>query len=208
VLSARAILLAVGIVLGLVPGEAFAERGAPRRPVLTNLQTAPALTPDLAEPGQPLEVARAAELRRIDADTERSLASLQGGAPCARIREGSRVPLRTQLFRDHERELSVGAALLLGAGLVAMLIRTSFARGVLALPPLLGAMYLGYAAYDRVDAERAVLRDGLRACTAELPRADALRPDRVAERRLRADALMGTIRRVAEGSGPPGAASE
>lgn len=194
----------LALAIWLLAGQASAERRAPRRPLLTNTEqrviaaepgrSLPALRDERSE----LERAEALqrELRRRDAETERSLAQVQGGPPCAEIRAASRMPLRTRLVLDHERELMVGAALLAMAGLLAVFVRVPYARGLLALPPLLGAAYLGHHAYARVDYARALVREGLRACSAELPPPDLRQSARVTERRAKADALIAAIRRV------------
>jgi hypothetical protein len=185
-------------------GAAAEPRGA-RRPLLTNTEravlepAAPAATGAALEYDDPAAALR--ELRRRDSETERSLAQVQGGLPCADIRAASRLPLRTRLLDDHERELFVGVALLAVAGLLALFVRVPYARGLLALPPLLGAVYLGHHAYTRSDAARDAVLEGLRACTAELPAPNARLSVRVAERRQRADALITTIRRVSADPG-------
>jgi hypothetical protein len=191
-------LVALGVWL-VALGASAEPRGA-RRPLLTNTERAvidpeaPGAAGVTTEDDDPAAALR--ELRRRDTETERSLAQVQGGLPCADIRAASRLPLRTRLVDEHERELFVGVALLALAGLLALFIRVPYARGLLALPPLLGAVYLGHHAYARSDAARDAVLVGLRACTAELPAPNPRLSVRVAERRQRADSLIATIRRV------------
>jgi hypothetical protein len=189
------------IVLGvwLVALGASAEPRGARRPLLTNTQRGVIGADGTAQVGAATDddpEAALRELRRRDTETERNLAQVQGGTPCADIRAASRLTLRTRLVDAHERELSVGVALLAAAGLLALFVRVPYARGLLTLPPLLGALYLGHHAYTRSDAARGAVLEGLRACTAELPAPSPRSTARVAERRQRADSLIATIRRV------------
>lgn len=193
--TGRGALLALG--LWLLAADAAAERTSPRRPLLTNTaQGIVAADGALDDSESERAASLLRELRRRDLETERSLAQVQGGSPCAEIRAASRLPWRTRLMLDHERALTVGVALLAMAGLLAVFVRVSYARGLLALPPLLGAAYLAHHTYARVDYARESVLEGLRACTAELPAADARASARVDARRAKADALIAAIRRV------------
>jgi hypothetical protein len=172
---------------------------ATQRPLLTNTHVEDAVAPaDIALPSVVAQQAAAeGDLRRMDAESERALAALQGGKVCGLIRDASRVTVRARLFGDHERELSVAAALVLAAGLITVFARLPHLRALLALPPLIGAIYLGRVAYARVDSHRTSVLAGLHACTAELPLAEPRDVGRVQLRWARSQELVAVIRRVA-----------
>jgi hypothetical protein len=197
--------LALGafLVLFLSPlgVRAQARRGTSNgRPLLTNTSVEQVASP-VAASAAPSTLAQQAaaegDLRRMDAEAERGLAALQGGKVCGLIRDASRVTVRARLLGEHERELSAAAALALAAGLITVFARLPHLRALLALPPLIGAIYLGRVAYLRVDAQRTNIRTGLHACTAELPVAQPRDVERVQLRWQRSQELVAVIRRVA-----------
>lgn len=137
------------------------------------------------------------ELARLDRSLTRAHDALQSGEHCDAIRASSRVPMRTFLMRAHLRELSIGIGLMAMAVLV-LVAWNGRLRGLLPMVPLLGAAYLGYATYGRVDRQQSVLREGLRACSSELPAGAGASPVAVKERLDQVSSLQRMVDRAYE----------
>lgn len=127
------------------------------------------------------EMATALQLQSLDRGVERAHEALQSGARCEAIRASSRVPMRTFFWREHLRELLV-VGVLLAVALVVLVVWNGRLRGLMPLPSLLGALYLGYVTYADVDQQMTALRDGLRACSSELPDRQSTNPSSVKQR--------------------------
>jgi hypothetical protein len=121
----------------------------------------PQLNPDL-------ENCSPSELLLLDNTVQRAHYDLQQGARCQAIRTSLRVPTRTFVVRGHLRELCVGGGLL-ALSVVLMAAWRGRLRSLMPIAPLLGCLYLGYATYVRIDGRLNALREGLRACSADLP---------------------------------------
>lgn len=134
------------------------------------------------------------ELQLLDNTVERAHQDLQQGSRCQAIRASLRVPTRTFVLRSHLRELAVAAGLL-ALGVVLMVAWQGRLRALMPVAPLLGCLYLGYATYARVDGRMNALREGLRACSSDLPPqgggVDGLR-----DRLQQASSLQATIDRA------------
>jgi hypothetical protein len=141
-----------------------------------------------------LSQATAQQLQLLDNSVQRAHDDLQQGARCQAIRASLRVPMRTFLLRGHVRELCVGVALLVLA-VVLMVAWQGRLRSLMPVVPVLGCLYLGYATYARVDHRMDALRDGLRACSSDLP-PQGLGVQNVRERLEQASSLQATIDRA------------
>ncbi|HEX5661702.1 MAG TPA: hypothetical protein VFX59_31140 [Polyangiales bacterium] len=115
-----------------------------------------------------LERVSPSELQLLDNSVQRVHDDLQQGTRCQAIRASLRVPLRVFVLRAHLRELLVGGGLL-ALAVVIMVAWQGRLRSLMPVAPLLGCLYLGYATYARVDARLGALRDGLHACSSDLP---------------------------------------
>jgi hypothetical protein len=197
-------LLCVGI--GLFASAAVAQkrddmyryRNAEGREVLTNagnvsVDGAPLEAAQLPELTQ-LDLSRAspAQLHQLDRGLTRAHDALQNGERCAAIRASTRVPTSTVLWRQHLRALCT-IALLVAASLIAFAGWSGRLRALMPIAPLLGALYLGYVTYTQVEQRLAVLREGLRACSSDLPHEAGADPSTVKARLESALTLQATI---------------
>jgi hypothetical protein len=137
------------------------------------------------------------QLQQLDRGVQRAHEQLQAGDRCASIRASLRVPTSTFVWRAHLRELSVGSLLLVLALLV-LAVWNGRLRALMPLAPLLGSLYLAYATYERIDRRLEVLRDGLRACSTELPQAAGASPESVKVRLATAATVQASIDRAYE----------
>lgn len=135
------------------------------------------------------------QLHQLDRGVQHAHDALQAGERCKAIRASSRVRTSTLLFRGYLRELCVAGALL-GIALTVFATWHGKLRQLMPLSPLIGSLYLGYATYARVELRVSVLREGLRACSSELPPTDGVSPSTVAARLDSARSLQSTIDRA------------
>ena len=138
------------------------------------------------------------QLQQLDHSVRLAHESLQNGERCDRIRADSRISLRAELWERHRRELTVAAALLCFALLLVAVWRRRELRALMPLAPLLGACYVGYVAVVRTKANQETLREGLRACTSELPDGSNRKSSDVRSRLSSALEVQDTINRVYE----------
>lgn len=139
----------------------------------------------------------ATQLQQLDQGVQRAHDQLQAGEHCQAIRASLRVPTRTFVWREHLRELVVGGALF-AIALLVLALWGGRLRALMPLAPLLGSMYLAYATYERIDVRLSALREGLRACSSDLPAAADASPSAVKERLASAATLQATIDRAYE----------
>jgi hypothetical protein len=138
------------------------------------------------------------QLQLLDGSVQRAHDELQTGQRCQAIRASLRVPISTFLWHDHLRELAVATGLLASA-LIVFAAWGGRLRGLMPIAPLLGCSYLGYATLSRIDHRMDLLRDGLHACSSDLPPAEAANPQSVKGRLESASSLQATVdRAVAE----------
>lgn len=179
----------------------YRYRGADGREVFTNAAraevgearpsalTLPALT--LVD----LSAATPDQLQSLDRGVARAHEALQSSPRCDAIRASSRIPTRELLLREHPRELAV-AAVLCAIALLALVSWGGRLKPLMPLAPLLAASYIGYATYKGVDTRRSFLRDGLRACSSELPGGHGTSADTVKERLESALSLQAMVDRA------------
>jgi hypothetical protein len=169
------------------------------REVFTNagsvqVRGAPAEAMELPQLRSDLASVSPTELQQLDNSVQRAHDDLQQGTRCQAIRASLRVPTRSFLLRGHLRELCVGV------GLLALTVILTVAwqgrlRSLMPVAPLLGCLYLGYATYARIDARMGALREGLRACSSDLP-PQGTGAANVRERLEQASSLQATIDRA------------
>jgi hypothetical protein len=160
-------------------GGVFRYRDREGRTVYTNLE-------GMASHGRALEAlnlpplssidfehAAPEQLRQIDSQVRESHSALQAGEPCEAIRRGSRVPLRTRVWGEHNRKLYVAAALLGFAMLLGHLGSRRRLGSLLPIAPFLGCAFLGYATFQQTREALQALTSGLRACSEQLPEGQA-----------------------------------
>ncbi len=183
------------------PERVYRYRNAEGREVFTNAgkvaidgaPLAPVALPELASVD--FASASPSQLQELDRSVQHAHDELQSGARCDAIRASLRVPMSTFLWREHLRVLAVAAGLL-AAALIVLISWSGRLRGLLPLAPLLGCLYLGFATYARVERRFATLREGLRACSTELPRGETASASAVKERLESAVSLQATIDRA------------
>lgn len=134
-------------------------------------------------------------LRQLDQGVERAHEQMQGGERCEAIRASLRVPTRTFVLREHLREILV-AGVLLAVGLLVVVGWSGRLRLLMPLAPVMGAAFLAYSTFGRVDRRMDALREGLRACSSELPAAAGVSPSSVKQRLESATSLQATIDRA------------
>lgn len=139
--------------------------------------------------------ASALQLSQLDRSVQRAHDELQTGQRCQAIRASLRVPVSTFLWREHLRELAVAIGLLVSA-LIVFAAWGGRLRGLMPIAPLLGCSYLGYATFSRIDHRMDLLRDGLHACSSDLPPAEANNPESVKGRLASASSLQATVDRA------------
>lgn len=167
--------------------EVYRYQTAEGRPLFTNAGRAEvggaAPTPLELPALSSLDFSRATaeQLQRLDRGVTHAHETLQSSERCAAIRAASRIPMRTHLLQAHLREVGA-AAVLCAVALLALVTWGGRLRALMPLPPLLAAGYLGYATYTRVDSRLSALRDGLRACSSELPEGHATSASAVKQR--------------------------
>jgi hypothetical protein len=113
----------------------------------------------------------AAELSKVDRRVEQAHQAVQEGGQCGGIRAASRVPLRSWLWQDHQRELITAAALFVFSLIVGFAWRGAVMRTLMPIAPFAGSVFLLYVATARAQEGMDDLHKGLRACSAELPEA-------------------------------------
>lgn len=154
---------------------------------------APVALPELTQ--LDLSSASAGQLQQLDRDVQRAHDALQSGARCEAIRATSRVRKTAFVWREHVRELTVAGGLLMVA-LIVLGAWPGRLRRLMPIAPLLGCVYLGYATYVRVEQRLTLLREGLRACSSDLPPAQGADPSAVKQRLESALSLQATIDRA------------
>ena len=194
-------LLVAWLLLSCAAAHAQSEfhryRNAEGREVLTNagkiaVAGAPLGAVHLPELGQlDLATASPAQLQLLDRSIEQAHGALQNGERCAAIRASSRLPTGSVLWRQHMRPVCVMVLLLVVALLA--LAWGGRLRALMPLAPLLGALYLGYLTYARVEQRADILRDGLRACSSDLPPAQGGSTGTIMTRLQTALSLKATI---------------
>ncbi len=143
-----------------------------------------------------LSLREARELAQIDERLEGLLSQYQG-LRCEQIRAASRGATRLSFLKGHQRELIVALGLLVLGIVLANAYGKSWLKWLMPAPALLGALLLGYTAYDRSRRETDDLHTALRACSSALPEADAASPAAVKERQKQAESLREAIDRMA-----------
>jgi hypothetical protein len=145
--------------------------------------------------------ASAEQLQTLDRGVAKAHEELQSGEHCEAIRASSRIPMRSFFLREQLREVAVASALCVVA-LLALVAAGGRLRRLMPIPPLLGALYVGFVTYTRVDDRLSLLREGLRACSSELPEGQNTSPDAVKQRLESAMSLQAMVDRAyAERSG-------
>lgn len=139
--------------------------------------------------------ASASQLKQLDRSVQQAHDELQTGQRCQAIRASLRVPVREFLWREHLRQLCVGTALL-ALSLVVLLAWSGRLKPLMPLAPLLSCAYLGYLTYAQIDRRLGTLRDGLHACSAELPPASDNDPESVKDRLASASAIQAMVDRA------------
>lgn len=135
------------------------------------------------------------QLQQLDRSVQQAHDELQTGQRCQAIRASLRIPASTFLWREHPRELAVAIALLA----CALIVFTSWSgrlRGLMPVAPLLAGAYLGYATYARIEHRMDALRDGLHACSSDLPAPSSADPNRIKGRLESAASLQSTVDRA------------
>ena len=135
------------------------------------------------------------QLQVLDRSVQRAHDELQTGLRCQAIRASLRVPISTFLWHEHLRELAVAIGLLASA-LIVFAAWGGRLRSLMPIAPLLGCGYLGYATLSRIDHRMDLLRDGLHACSSDLPPAEATNPESVKGRLESASSLQATVDRA------------
>lgn len=142
-----------------------------------------------------LNAASTEQLQRLDQGVVRAHEALQSGERCEAIRASSRLPVRTHYLSTHLREVMVLSALV-ALSLIVAVGWGGRLRKLMPIPPLLGAAFLGYITYQRVDGRLSALREGLRACSSELPEGHSTNPETVKSRLESALSLQATVDRA------------
>jgi hypothetical protein len=144
---------------------------------------------------QDLAGATPLQLQQLDRGVQHAHDALQAGEQCKAIRAASRVRTSSLVWHGHLRELCVGA-FLMAAALIVLSTWQGRLRRLISLAPLLGSLFLGYVIYARVAQRVSMLREGLRACSSDLPAAAGVSPGTVAARLDSAVSLKATIDRA------------
>ena len=139
--------------------------------------------------------ASAQQLQQLDHSVQRAHDEMQTGQRCQAIRASLRVPVSTFLWHEHLRELAVALGLLASA-LIVFAAWGGRLRSLMPIAPLLGCSYLGYATVSRINHRMDLLRDGLHACSSDLPPAEANNPETVKGRLESASSLQATVDRA------------
>lgn len=180
-------------------GQGYRYRGGTGREVITNagnvsIDGAPPSVVQTLPELMRLDLASAspAQLQQLDRGITTAHDALQNGERCEAIRASSRVRTGTVLWRLHLRALCT-IVFLVALALVAFAAWSGRLRSLMPAAPLLGALYLGWVSYADVERRAAVLREGLRACSSDLPHASGASPDTVKQRLESALTLQATI---------------
>lgn len=199
-----AVALAGWLLFGLsahAEDSVYRYRGSDGRDVFTNAARAEVGEARPAAMALPalslvdLSAATADQLQSLDRSVARAHEALQSSPRCDAIRASSRIPMRELLLREHPRELAVAGVLCA----IALLVLVSWGgrlKPLMPLAPLLAASYIGYATYGDVDTRRSLLREGLRACSSELPAGHGTSVDTVKERLESALSLQAMVDRA------------
>jgi len=139
--------------------------------------------------------ASASQLQQLDRSVQRAHDELQTGQRCQAIRASLRVPISTFVWHEHLRELAVAIGLIVSA-LVVFAAWGGRLRGLMPVAPLLACSYLGYATVSRIGHRMDLLRDGLHACSSDLPPPEASNPDTIKGRLETASSLQATVDRA------------
>jgi hypothetical protein len=116
------------------------------------------------------------QLRHLDGRLAQTVDGLQAGDRCEALRGASRVPFRTWLWREHQREVFVGVGLFVLALLAGFGWQSTTMRAILPIVPFAGLLYLGYDVSNRVGVLQDSVTTGLRACSTALEEGDASKP--------------------------------
>jgi hypothetical protein len=159
----------------------YAVPGAEGRTLYTNAELAtgegpldPMKLPPLATLS--FETLEAQQLRVLDGRLAQAVDGLQAGDRCEALRGASRVPFRTWLWREHQRELAVGVGLFVLAMIAGFGWQSRTMRTILPMLPFAGVVYLGYDASNQSSALMDNITKGLRACSTALEEGDAGKP--------------------------------
>lgn len=159
--------------------KVYRYRGEGGRTVYTNAGAVAVAGSAPQDPSKPalsaletvnLSRASVSQLQVLDRSVQLAHDELQSGPRCQAIRASLRVPVSTYVWREHLRPFCVGLVLL-ALGLVLMMAWSGRLKPLMPLAPLLGCVYLGYVTYLRIDRRLGTLRDGLHACSSDLPAA-------------------------------------
>ncbi|MDB4986359.1 MAG: hypothetical protein JWN04_1537 [Myxococcaceae bacterium] len=178
--------------------QVFKYRGANGRDVFTNAGNVAisGAAPSAMTLPELLSVdfggASLSQLQSLDHSVQLAHDALQTGRRCAAIRASLRVPVSSFVWGENPRQVCVGAGLLVLAILVLATWRGRL-KQLMPLAPLLGSLYLGYDTYARVDRRLSALREGLHACSSDLPPAQASNPEVVKSRLSSAASVQATV---------------
>jgi hypothetical protein len=121
------------------------------------------------------------QLRKLDGRLTVTLEEMQAGDSCEALRTASRVPLRSWITREHQRELMVVTGLFVMALVMAFGFRSPAMRALMPIVPFVACLYVGYDMVQRVDDRIEGIAQGLRACSASLKEGSAEKPQVVRE---------------------------
>lgn len=163
------------------PQLIYTHQGEGGRILYTNLEMLggegaidPAKLPPLAT--VPFETIPPEQLRVLSGRLAQTVDGLQASDRCEALRGASRVPFRTWLWREHQRELFVGVGLFVLALLAGFGWQSTTMRAILPVVPFAGLLYLGYDVSNRVGVLQDSVTHGLRACSTALEEGDASKP--------------------------------
>jgi hypothetical protein len=108
------------------------------------------------------------QLRKLDGRMGLTLEDMQASDLCQALRTASRVPMRSWLTREHQREILVMAGLFVAALLMAFGFNSRAMRAIAPMVPFLACLYVGYDMMARADGRVDSIAKGLRACSATL----------------------------------------
>jgi len=179
----------------------YRYRGANGREVFTNAghvavggqAVTPMTLPQLNQVD--FETASRQQLEQLDRGVQRAHDELQTGQRCQAIRASLRIPVSSFLWREHLRQLVVGVALLATA-LIAFSLWGGRLRSLMPVAPLLACGYLAFVTFGRIDRRMDALREGLHACSSDLPQAAPADPNTIKGRLETASSLQATVDRA------------
>lgn len=167
-----------GMAMLEAPGQTIYQlKGASGRTLYTNedvLAGEGALDPVRLPPLGDLDFRQTPphELRKLDGRLLQTVEELQRSERCEALRGASRVPLRTWMWHEHQRELMVAAGLFVFALIMGFAWQSSSMRALLPIVPLLGCAYVAYDASVQAGALMDSITRGLRACSMPLEEGD------------------------------------